>query len=356
MGSRPIYDADREVIDACRSRYGIEVTARQLERWRPFLLDRDVEHVKGMRGSRTVNPPGYVEQVTAIADIVQKGIPLRQVPLVLFDRGLPVKLEVLRAAYSGLVADITRIMDRVIAEGSSGPGDPSDKADILALRMVAHRSRSGIPRKWEERARQALRASQAGDAANTESLFASSLSAFLTGPVTGALASVEGMTEALTVLGYNNGQDPEHVAEHMATLTFTAIANAIESASMEEWESARADLAEMTRFALLYARIQERTSPERLQLPGLVDLVTDEPVSRAALTAGLLVAANEEGRQNFRAEFARLEALDALLSVLPEKFHQYAYQQAPDGVLRELNPILTSWVERHPSEAKLLFQ
>jgi hypothetical protein len=91
-GFAMIYSADREVIEACRAR-GAEVAARQLERWRPLLPHRQAEHVPGLRGSRTVRAPGYVEQVIVIAEAVGAGFPLRQVPLVLFARGFDVELD-----------------------------------------------------------------------------------------------------------------------------------------------------------------------------------------------------------------------------------------------------------------------
>ena len=127
MGSRRAYEADREVIGTCQAR-GVEVTARQLERWRPFLPERDVEHVKGMLGSRTARAPGYVEQVITIAEAMRAGLPLRQVPLVLFARGLPVKVEVLRTAYLDLFTYVMREIDRIVAGDGSGPHDPDDKA------------------------------------------------------------------------------------------------------------------------------------------------------------------------------------------------------------------------------------
>jgi len=89
MGSRPVYGADREVIEDCRA-LGYEITARQLERWRPLLPGRIAGHEQGLRGSRSVNPPGYADQVVAIAETVKSGIPLREAPLALFLSGFTV--------------------------------------------------------------------------------------------------------------------------------------------------------------------------------------------------------------------------------------------------------------------------
>jgi hypothetical protein len=326
-----------------------------MERWRPYLPDRDVEHVKGMRGTRTTNPPGYVEQVMTIAEAMQRGLPLRQAPVFLFVRGLPVKVEVLRTAYLELFTCITRTIDRITADSDSKSSDPEDKADVLASRMAAHRGQAKTFQRWDRRARQAVRSGQAGGTANSHVLLASVLSALLTGPVAGTPATVEGMTEALTVLGYNDGQDPEHVAEHLATLNFTAIGEAIRSATLEEWETARADLVAMTRFVEARQRVEALTLPEEQQLAGLTDLTTDEPVSQAALIAGLLVATNDNWRQRIHTGLTQMEAMEGLLLALPERFHKYVQQQPPPKeVLQEIAPVLAAWAEQHPVEAEIL--
>lgn len=354
MGSRRVYEADSEVIEACRAR-GVEVTARQLERWRPLLPARHVEHAKGERGSRTVNPPGYVEQVIVIAEAIRARIPLRQVPLVLFTGGWLVEIEVLRASYLDVFTYLTREIDRVTTSAGPGLHDPNDQPDILAVRMAANTRRNRMFQRWEERAQRVVKSGQAGEVSNARSFFASVLSAALTGPVTGVAASSEGMSEALTVFGLNDGQDPGHVAEHLASVTFAAVGHAIRSATWEQFATARADLANMLRLAQTRSRVEARILPPSQQLEGLGDLSTDEPVSRAALIAGLLVIGNEAWRQDLHTELARWEALDQLTSVLPERLHRYLpEQQLPEEIIQELAPIVIRWAENHPAEANIL--
>src|SRR5712691_12006372 len=153
MGSRPVYGADREAIEECRAR-GYEISARQLERWRPMLPERIVEHEEGLRGSRSVNPPGYVDQVIAIAETLKSGIPLREVPLALFLREFPVKLEVLRAAYLDILARLRQEVDTLSAQAGSAAGEPGDQIDAVAAHMAARARRSATGRRWEARARQ----------------------------------------------------------------------------------------------------------------------------------------------------------------------------------------------------------
>jgi hypothetical protein len=158
MGSRPVYGADREVIEDCRTR-GYEITARQLERWRFFLPDRIAGHEQGLRGSRSANPPGYADQVITLAEALKSGIPLREVPLALFLRGFTVKLEVLRAAYLDILTRLQQEIDTFTAKIGIAGGDPADQLDATAVHMAAHARRSPAGRHWEARARQAIRGS-----------------------------------------------------------------------------------------------------------------------------------------------------------------------------------------------------
>jgi hypothetical protein len=355
MESRPVYEADREVIEACQAR-GVEVTVRQLERWRPFLPAREIEHVKGRRGSRAANAPGYVEQVIVIAEAVRAGFPLRQVPLVLFARGLPVEVEVLRTAYLDLLTRVTREISKVTKGSGSGSDElGGDQADRLAIRMAARPGGGRTFQQWEKRARQLKRSGQVPDASSARSLLASALSAALTGPVTGVPASTEGIGEALAVFGLDDGQDPGQVAEHLAAITFTAIGEATLTATWEQWVTARADLSTIRRLAQTRRQVELRLLPIEHRLEGLADLPVDEPVSQAALIAGLLVVANKQWRENLYSELARWEALDRLVSALPERFHRYVgKQELPDEVVQELAPIVVKWVEQYPAEAKIL--
>ena len=119
------------VIEECRAR-GLEITARQLEQWRSLLLERIVEHEEGLRGSRSANPPGYVDQVVAIAEALKSGIPLREVPLALFLQGFPVELEVLQAAYLDILARLRREVDTFNAKAGTVGSEPLDRVDAIA--------------------------------------------------------------------------------------------------------------------------------------------------------------------------------------------------------------------------------
>jgi hypothetical protein len=353
MGSRPVYSADREVIEECQAR-GFEITARQLERWRPLLPDRIVEHEEGFRGSRSVNPPGYVDQVVAIAETLKSGIPLREVPLALFLRGFSVRLEVLRAAYMDLLARLRREVGTFTAQAGVLASEPVDQVDTMAAHMAARARRSTTGRRWEARARQAIRQRKV-EADSVQALLSGVLSAALVGPFAGTPATSEGIAEVLEVFGLNDGQDPQQLADHLATMNLDAIAQAVETATLDQWVAARADLTEMLRYIELRRQIEALSKPVELRLTGLDDFFSQDVISRAAQVPALLIIATDEWRERLRSELAPLQALDSLLSVIPEKHHSPLLQnQLSAEAVKELRPRAQAWIEQHPREAKLL--
>jgi hypothetical protein len=353
MGSRPVHGPDREVIEGCRDR-GYEVTARQLERWRPLLPDRIVVHEEGLRGSRSVNPPGYIGQAIAIAETLQSGIPLREVPLALFLQGLPVKTEVLRAAYLDILARLRREMETFNARAGSGEREPADQIDAVAAHMAARARRSSTGRRWEARARQAIRQRQI-QADSVQALLSGVLSAALTGPFTGTAATPEGIGEMLIVLGLNDGQDPRHLASHLAVMNLETITHAVETATLDQWIAARGDLVQMQRYVELRRRVEARSAPAELRLAGLDDFFSQDLISRAAQVPALLITGTSQWRENLRSELARWEAVDSLLSAVPDEYHRpLLLNELPDEAAQDLRPRAEAWARQHPREAATL--
>jgi hypothetical protein len=352
VGSRPVYSADRGVIEECRAR-GLEVSARQLERWRTLLPDRIVEH-EGFRGSRSVNPPGYVDQVIAIAETLKSGIPLREVPLALFFSGFSVRLEVLRAAYLDILTRLQREVERFNARAGVSTSEPVDQIDAMAVDMAARVRRSTTGRRWEARARQAIQQRKV-EADSVQALLSGVFSAALIGPFAGTPATAEGISEVLEVFGLNGGQDPQQLADHLATVTLAAIAQAVATATWEQWVAARADLMEMQRYVELRRKIEALSKPVELRLTGLDDFSSQDLISRVAQVPVLLIVATDEWRDRLRTELASLRALDSLLAVIPVKYHSPLLQnQLSAETVKELRPTAEAWVEQHPREAELL--
>jgi hypothetical protein len=353
MGSRPVYSADWEVIEDCRIR-GYAITARQLERWRPLLPDRIAGHEPGLRGSRSANPPGYSDQVIAIAETLKSGIPLREVPLALFLRGFPVKLEVLRAAYLDILTRLRQEIDTFNAQIGSAACEPADQVDAVAAHMAARAHHNTVGRRWQARGREAIRQRQI-QADSVQALLSGVLSAALTGPFAGAAATPEGIAEVLVVFGLNDGQDPQQLADHLATMSLDAIAQVVKTATLDQWLAARADYTELQRYVELRRRIEICSAPPELRLAGLDDFLSEGLVSRAAQVPALLIVGTGEWRENLRSELARWEAVDSLLSVIPKKYHHpFLQNQLPAEAVEELRPHAEAWVKQHPREAELL--
>src|SRR5690349_278744 len=100
MAVRSTYEADRAVIEECVRRGASDITVRKLERWRHLLPKRIVEHQPGLRGSRTSNPVGYVDQVIAVDRLLKSGVLMRSLPMHLFDQGFDIDPKLLRQAYA----------------------------------------------------------------------------------------------------------------------------------------------------------------------------------------------------------------------------------------------------------------
>lgn len=353
MSSRRIFEADHQVIAACRER-DVEVSARQLERWRRLLPEREVEHVEGVRGSRTANPEGYIDQVVAISEALAAGTPLRHVPLVLFMQGRPIRLEILCSAYLDLFTSIPDELQRLVAASATVADDPADRVDAIAMHWARIANRSATGRQWQNRARLAVK--EFGiDAANANALLGSALSAALTGAMTGMEASPEGITEALAIFGLNDGQDAQRLARHLSQLNFDAIIDVIRSASMENWVTARKDLTELLKLAKTRRSVESRLPQEDQSLPGLGDALASDAISQAVQIPALMITIDDEGRQTIRAEIARWEAVDSLLSALPERCHRPLLKnEVSDELRQEIAPLALTWASENPGKAALL--
>ena len=173
--------------------------------------------------------------------------------------------------------------------------------------------------------------------------------------MTGRQATPEGIAEALAVFGLDDGQDPQHLAQFLASLNVNVIIEAIRSASLDEWIAARDDLDEMLRLAKVRQRVEDRLPVVERSLPGLGDFLSEDPVSQAMQIPGLLIVVNDEWRQSLHAQLAQFEAVDSLLSALPERFHQPVLQdRLSDELRKELAPLAQAWAHQNPNQARLL--
>jgi hypothetical protein len=134
-------EADRQLI-MYAARQGVDVTARNLERWRESgLLAPNARRALGRgRGSTSVPPPGGGDLVVWLAKNARRGRRPSDLALQAFAGGLAVPENIVRASFARAIAAI-----RLPGEANMAPGaDPDDAADAavaigLRLTMVPSR-------------------------------------------------------------------------------------------------------------------------------------------------------------------------------------------------------------------------
>lgn len=100
MTKRVVSRPDAELVDALRKR-GIDVNARQLERYRQakLLLEQPQEHPGRGKGTISHLPKGAVERVVEVKAILDRHRDLRDALFVLFMRDREIGEDALKEAY-----------------------------------------------------------------------------------------------------------------------------------------------------------------------------------------------------------------------------------------------------------------
>jgi hypothetical protein len=337
----------------------MDITVRKLERWRHCLPQRIVEHRPGMRGSHSSNPPGYVDQVIAIDTLLRSGVPLRDVPMRLFEQGFPIDLEVLRMAYADLYALVHEGLTAALPHADAD-AEPGDRADALALVHASGMRRSTAGRRWANRVRGLVKHGGVAEGDDPDALFVSVVSVMFTWLLAGQPPSAQGTVDALTVAGLDDGQDPEATAARLARINLDAICAAIETATETQWLAARQDLDLLAHHVELRQRVDQRWQPGGLLLNGMKDVGLDDPAVRSYVMPIALVL-RETWRQNLRAEHELYQAACQLLDDLPDKFHTFLgadgearLVEQPEDIRVELGQFLLAWSLKHLTHAAAL--
>jgi hypothetical protein len=353
MAARRVYEADRAVLDECTRRGVPDITVRKLERWRRYLPDRLVEHRAGLRGSTTSNPPHYVDQVLALAALVKAGMPMREAPVRLFVRGFSVKAHDLREVYSDLYA---RLRHGLRQDLVSGEADPADRADALAVLHAADMRRRSAGRRWAKRAKQLVARGGALQGDDPDTLFVSALSAMFTWMVAGQQPSAQGVVEALSVAGLNDGQDPEAAGARLAAINLDAVSAAIDAAVEVAWLTARQDMELLAHYVELRRRVDQLWTPDDPVVDGLAELALEDADIRSVLIPVALLF-DETWRQNTLNQCQQYAAAGLLLNDMPEKFRPFLLLDRvdqidgqPEAFRLELQTFLGSWAMAHPAE------
>ena len=309
-----------------------------------------------MRGTSSANPEGYVDQIMAVSAAVRARVALRFVPISLFADGYPVDLEVIRAAYVELIADMSKVFPRVEAE----PADELlDQLDNFARTLVGHLGGSMLA-PMAKRARQVAKQSGSGGRDEPRRLLEAALSAALGGLWAGEVPSAEGTGELLALIGIRDGQDLAISAQHLGQTNLSAIDAAVRVVTVEQWQSAR----EMV--ALIYRYQQARRhilalSPD-LHMPGLEMEMPSDPLSRGCLIPLQLLISDDE-RAFARQRADNMEAFERLAIHTPAQFRLYLQPEAVDAYASESEEFRTAferhireWIAANPADAKLLVE
>lgn len=337
-----------------------DVTVRKLERWRHLLPERIVEHQPGLRGSRTSNPPGYVDQVIAVDTLLKSGVLLRHLPIHLFDQGFDIDPKVLRQAYADLYTRVHEGLVKPLPDTVPTDADSADRADALARVHARGIRRTAPGRQWATRIKQLVRQNGPMKGDNPDALFVSTISVMLTWLLAGQPPSAQGTIDALTAVGLNDGQEPYATAAHLATINLRALNTAIETATEAQWIAAREDIHLLSRHVQLRQRVDQHLQPSNPLLNGLSHAGIDDPTVRASVIPIALVL-GKTWRQHFHAEHAQYRALSQLLDDLPERFQPFfrvdgeaELEQQPAAFRRELGAFLVEWSHQHPAFAATL--
>jgi hypothetical protein len=357
MATRRVYEADRAVIEECIRRGVVDITARKLERWRRYLPERVVEHQPGVRGSRSLNPSGYVDQVIAINSLIKSGVRLRDVSLRLFEQGFPIAVEVLREAYTDLYGWLRHGLTTRPPGSDVTDVEPGDRADALAAVHAPGIRGSAAGRRWAKRVRRLVSRGGAAQGDNPDMLFAGIISAMFTWLVAGEQPSAQGMTDALTAAGLQDGQAPEAAAAHLATINLDAILDAIEHATETQWLVARQDIDLLARHVELLPRVERRWRPDDPLRNGLADVGLENPELRSILTPIALVL-GQTWHNQLHAAHQLYRAVSRLLDDLPDQYRPFLapdgegwLEEQPEAFRAELGLFLVTWSRENPSDA-----
>lgn len=289
MGQRPQAQtgsqADRQLIDALAQR-GVEVSPSQLKRWRAAgLLPTPQRTARGRGRGRTSDsyPAGTADRAAAVAELVARRTPLREVALHLFVRGYDVEGPVVAAAYQELLQWLRGL--------TSSAEDP---ADAMAQALRPRAKRHPLGRKWIRRAGTygARRGSVVEDA--------------LVALTTLVLTDDEPSGEAMKALSLAAGAtDPEPFANAVAEFSIAGLETALKGATSDDLAQAREIYFRSMDLIEQLAYLQAVTGAEILPY-GL----TDQPTSNEFndIIGVLAIVEKLDGRSDYEAQLNEVEA------------------------------------------------
>lgn len=147
MTRRAVSRTDAQLVTALEAR-GIEVNARQIERYRQakLLLRHKVVHPGRGMGTISYAPEGAVERVIEVRAILDGRRNLRDALFVLFMRGREVDEDALKVAYRSFFSDVVSYFRKLALRDRRAPKNPSslDIAEAVGRRWARWARRSDL--------------------------------------------------------------------------------------------------------------------------------------------------------------------------------------------------------------------
>ncbi len=230
--------ADQSLIDELAAR-GITVTARQLERWRGAgIIETARWRGQGRGGSQSAYPDGTADQVIELVDLLDETRSLDVALLTLFGRGRSIQYESLVAAY-------TRSYEALSQYGSEAGEDSWDRAEAVTRKrkFTSH----PVVRAWRKNIRDRPNRDESVHF-ETRSTGASVLHVLQTGepPMdddAALIAQASGVEEISQTPDLTIG-----FADTLAELSFPALAEVVESSTLDDLVEARDVLTRLVGF------------------------------------------------------------------------------------------------------------
>lgn len=342
------------------------VTARKLERWRQAdCLPQVEQRSLGRAGTTVAWPPGTASQVAAMAAVLTAGVSLTEAPFALFYLGFPMGADTLRDAYTRHFANLVKEIDK-ITDGSDPACDPLDRADALAQTMARRAGRNSSVRRLEPRLRRAIRQRRLNADGSARVILADVLAVAASGLLAGQAGSHHGVADALTIFGLNDGQDIEQTGQVLASINVDAMVAAITLTTTDQWNQARTDSRELSRYIRTRAAVESALIPDGQRLSGLDDFTArlgkndiTEAVAWAPLMPVLLIIGTPGWRAELAKQQAQFDAVALMLTVIPERFHHLLgldhdvmLGQATEAQKSEVISIVSEWAKQYPDQAE----
>jgi hypothetical protein len=278
--------ADQELIGSLP--VGVQVTARQLERWyQAGLIPKPEARWGEVRGSISRYPAGTAEQVTELVAILKKGRRLDHAMLRLFMRRYPVHEKALKAIYLAFYGRFT------------SDADALDQAEQLVGKLEPRMSRDGFARTIGFRLRKRVTASLPIDSL-VKGVIAQTLAAFLSGTLDDdyegtAVAEIRaacGVDSMETDPIGNHGPllprlSDEEVKDMVTAVSLDAVVRAARGASWADLAEAREQWVHTVRLLSDLAEVSRRTGRKR----DYAGLALFRKVARDEILLGLFVPA-----------------------------------------------------------------